>query len=625
MNRRCHCLVPTPPHARHGIESLESRTYFNPVVFSKAVEFPTGTYPSDVITADLANNGQTDVITSDYGSASIAVLASNGNGTLQSPVFYPVGANPQALAVGDFNGDGIPDIVTANSAANSISILLGNGDGTFRSQIQYPTGIRPESVAVADLTGNGLLDIVTVNEYSDDISVFLNQGNGSFAPAVNYPVGLNPTGLAIADLNGDGLPDIVTVNPVNSNVHVLLNKGGGTFTAPVVYATGAAGSAIGIMDVNSDGRPDIITANLQGTSASELLGVGDGTFDAHTDFTTGAFPFSITIADINGDGRPDVITADNYDDSVGVLVHNFIGGFNDEIGFKTGPNTAPVAVAVADLNGDAEPDLIAADFNTSTVSVLLNKTVFVPQISTSISLTTGQNPVEAGNGLTLTVQVTPASAGKTPLGGRVQFFDGDKVLAAPIITSSGTVTIHHAFTAGTISLVAHYSGNKLYGQSISARVIEQVVAVAEATPLVAVAIVALHVPSAVVPGEHASAALSITDQGDGRAIGRVGVQLYASTDGAIDSSAIALTPSPISTSINLAGGQSTPMDVSFNFPESLLPGQYTILAALTPVRGLTTAQVSWVPAVSATPIQAVLELGTLFAPTATLTGSLFVV
>jgi hypothetical protein len=592
------------------IESLERRTLFNAIVFSQPTAFPTGKNPSDLVAADLAGNGVTDIVTSDMSTSNIGVLIGNGDGTFQAPVFYTVGASPEALAVGDFAGNGIPDIVTANEGGNSVSVLMGNGDGTFAPAVTYPVGVRPEAVAVADLTGTGLLDIVTANEGDNTVSVLLNNGNGTFQPAVSYYAGLRPDGVALADLNGDERVDIVTVNPVYNNLHVLLNNGDGTFGRLGTYLTGLSGRAVAIADLNSDGRPDIVSTNLHSTTISLLEGNGDGTFQPEQEFPTGVFPFSVTIADVNGDGRPDVITANNFDNSVSVLLRTGTGSFTLNKEFRAGDG--PVAAVAADVNGDGRPDIIAADYNSSTISVLLNQTVFIPLIPTTAALSPSQNPVEVGNRLTLSVQITPSSIGAKQPVGVVQFFDGDLVIGVGALNKDGVAKITtNQLGVGLHTISAHYGGDSIYAGSFTSDISEVVISPQQATPFVAPVVSAVHLPTAYVPGDHGIADVAITDFGTAPASGSVSVQLYASASSTFDSTAFALgSPGTGQFRFRLAGGQAKTVAIGFVIPANIQPGNYTVFAALAPASGTSPSLVSTVPIAGLTTQQAVLEFGT---------------
>src|SRR3954468_10116571 len=61
----------------------------------------------------------------------------------------------------------------------------------------------------------------------------------------------------------------------------------------------------------------------------------------------------------------------------------------------------PVSVAVADINGDGKPDLAVANFNDSTVSVLLNTTAAnasTPTFAAQQAFATGARPLSVAVG-----------------------------------------------------------------------------------------------------------------------------------------------------------------------------------------------------------------------------------
>jgi hypothetical protein len=90
------------------------------------------------------------------------------------------------------------------------------------------------------------------------------------------------------------------------------------------------------------------------------------------DFVAGGRdPNSVVIADVNGDGKPDLVTANSDTNSVSVLIGNGNGTFQPKVDYAT---VHPEVVAVADLNADGKADLVTVSptSSTGTVSVLIN-------------------------------------------------------------------------------------------------------------------------------------------------------------------------------------------------------------------------------------------------------------
>jgi hypothetical protein len=84
----------------------------------------------------------------------------------------------------------------------------------------------------------------------------------------------------------------------------------------------------------------------------------------------------VAIGDVNGDGVPDLVSANFNANTVSVLLGNGDGSFGAKADFGTGAN--PSAVAIGDLNGDGQPDLVSVNYVSSTVSVLMNTSVGIP-------------------------------------------------------------------------------------------------------------------------------------------------------------------------------------------------------------------------------------------------------
>ena len=105
------------------------------------------------------------------------------------------------------------------------------------------------------------------------------------------------------------------------------------FTTPG-DVTGRNPQSVAVGDFNGDGRQDLVTANTGASTVSVLLGngsgsVGDGTFTATASPATGALPYAVAVGDFNGDGRRDLVTANNNASTVSVLLGNGSGSTGD--------------------------------------------------------------------------------------------------------------------------------------------------------------------------------------------------------------------------------------------------------------------------------------------------------
>jgi hypothetical protein len=192
-----------------------------------------------------------------------------------------------------------------------------------------------------------------------------------FLPAVLYNSGGYDLSIAVADVNGDGKPDLV-VSDYNTGVDVLLGNGDGTFQQAVTYnAAGYSAWSVAVSDVNGDGKPDIAVATFYSNNVAVLLGNGDGTFQPAVTYPSGGSgggtcPDSVAIADVNGDAKPDLVVTNWCGESylsqqLDVLLGNGDGTFQPAVSYSSG-GEVPESVVVADVNGDGKPDLLVANW-----------------------------------------------------------------------------------------------------------------------------------------------------------------------------------------------------------------------------------------------------------------------
>jgi hypothetical protein len=125
-----------------------------------------------------------------------------------------------------------------------------------------------------------------------------------------------------------------------------------------------------------------LTVGVVGRSAASVP-----SFGSPKQYATGFFPLSVAIGDLNGDAKPEVVTANREDQTVSVLLNKGDGTFRAKRDFATG--TRPVQAAIGDLNNDRKPDLVTANRNALNISVLLNRAMPPSSPSTTMQPDTG--------------------------------------------------------------------------------------------------------------------------------------------------------------------------------------------------------------------------------------------
>lgn len=85
----------------------------------------------------------------------------------------------------------------------------------------------------------------------------------------------------------------------------------------------------------------------------------------------GKAPASLAIADVNHDGKLDVIVANTGDETVTILLGDGKGHFAPAPGSPFACGKGPNEIAVADMNGDGNPDLVIANTGTPYITILL--------------------------------------------------------------------------------------------------------------------------------------------------------------------------------------------------------------------------------------------------------------
>lgn len=385
-----------------NVTFTSSRTIYNGS-FASYINLAPSTTPIAIEIADFDLDGKPDLATTNYGDNTISIfknLTALGNLTTSSfstKTDFVTGSGPKGISAADLDGDGKLDLIVTNNltGANSISILRNIASAgiinssSFAGKVDFTTGNHPANVVVGDLNGDAKPEIVVINETSYTLSIFRNTSaigsitTSSFASPNSFNTGDYPVDVKLEDIDGDGKKDILVANLFNNSISIFRNvsaMGSISFATRVDFSTPAAPQSIATGDLDNDGKPDIVIGN-QGTKISIYKNTSvSGIIDASSlsiriDINVGSQTNTIKLADIDGDSKPDICGI--KDNVIYVIQNDCTTGSINSSSFLSDVNFNSYYysndLAIADINLDGMPDMLATSSNLNDyISILKN-------------------------------------------------------------------------------------------------------------------------------------------------------------------------------------------------------------------------------------------------------------
>ncbi len=314
-----------------------------------------------------------------------------------------------------------PDAQQSSSASNPIDVY--EGPTLFQSVASNSSGIdfvnhvdetwennilinsylyNGGGVAVLDVNGDGLEDLYFTATMGPN-ALYINKGNWTFeekaeAAGVAAAQGIK-TGVSVVDINADDSPDLyvtrtgMQATDVRRNL-LFINNGKGNFTEQgATYGLNdpSASNHANFFDYDQDGDLDAYVLNhpidftrVNSVQAKPVEGGYERNTDPWTTYDTDrlyenrdgkfvdvteqkglinrAWGLSVTASDLNGDGITDLYIGNDYIEPDQILIGKKGGSFEDQTDqWLRHMSNHTMGVDIADLNGDAKPDVVSLD------------------------------------------------------------------------------------------------------------------------------------------------------------------------------------------------------------------------------------------------------------------------
>ena len=380
-------------------------------------------------------------------------LAPQNGGTLTFSVVAPSGCAwsavsneswaPTAGASGTGSGTFTVQIGSNSSGATrSANLTVGTGHVTITQpsntckfsldKNSYPVGVAGGPVS-AILTATAGCPWAVTNNYSSaitDVSPASGTGNATIGitVAANPYAGQRNFSLAVGTTSINIVQAAAALASQTISFDAIPDQILGISPFPIAVQA-SSGLALSLVSNTPKGAPpvckladDLVTLLTAGTCSITASQPGNAGYSAAASVTrtftvskakpSGSFmaapgspvpvnnyPYSVAVGDFNLDGNPDLAAANYFGSSVTVLHGNGAGGFTPVTGSPFPVGALPTSVVVGDFNGDGNPDLAVTNSGSNNVTVLLGngKGGFAPAAGSPFTVGPSPNFVAVGD------------------------------------------------------------------------------------------------------------------------------------------------------------------------------------------------------------------------------------
>ena len=406
---------------------------------------------SSLTVGDFNRDGRDDLAL--LGANELILVYQGETGKFSEPERLPhTAAGAQMLRATDLDGDGGDDLVILDRGHDDpIRVRFSTKEKKLgpeqRFHIENPRSIafasidaRPGSELLLVESQSGRAKVLTLDEAGADDS-------GRRGRLIVYPL---PAGnergrsLAVGDLDGDGKADVVVTDPANAQFLVFRQSGKSGLGSSQTFPGLVGGKTVKLADFDGDGKAEVIVLSEQEKQIGRSV-LADGRLSFPTPLPLSGEPVALDVADLDGDKTPEVVyvarTKTNGSDEFSLRAVKrekngtflpFRWGQDDSVVLKGLPGLPP-AIRVVDVNRDGQADfLIFNAFGSPTL--LLGRA--------------GEPPAPAGGSLGPLAGVTPAGLSVMELNGPALFVAQNTFARNLLLDKNGRWEVKDQYNTG---------------------------------------------------------------------------------------------------------------------------------------------------------------------------------
>ena len=276
--------------------------------------------------------------------------------------------NPLSVRTTDVNGDGVADLILGLGACG-LDVLYGTKVGTgvdFQSGdlSYYFDTMEPSNgvLAVTPPTSSAAALSIECSSYLATVTGTLHGSTLNPAANVNLPMAGTTGGLAIGNFDYTQSQNLAFADNATSTVDIHLSTGPGMYLQGPAMAHLANSTATRLVRarINDDAFDDLVVVETASGTLEVLVSNTQGTLGALTPMTVAPGPVAVALADLDGDLITDLAVADSV--GIEIFLGTGKGGFVYHSVLKL---TSATSVAIGDFDGDGAPDIAATTSNGS--------------------------------------------------------------------------------------------------------------------------------------------------------------------------------------------------------------------------------------------------------------------